>query len=180
MSKSKHKTYYLCRYGDANPLSACYKFRVNADDLESTVLKELHQHFELFLMEEEVQKRYDKKGVPVKENRDMYEKNLKLIEVAKTSLYEKYREGQLSKEEYVREKKEYDRKMQECRELLREGEDKEKNDSGVRRRVGDLIDKYKNAKELTPELQNVFIDRVIVYAEDRVSVVWKFEDVFKL
>ena len=69
--------------------------------------------------------------------------------------------------------------MQECRELLREGEDKVKSDSGVRRRVVELIHKYQNEKELTPELQNVFIDRVIVYAEDRVSVAWKFEDVFK-
>lgn len=180
MSKSKNKSFYMCRYGDVNPHASCYKFKVEAEALENMVVEELQQHFQVFLAEAEIQKKQDKKRVPVAENRGLYEKNLKLMEVAKTSLYEKYKEGTLTRDDYIREKKECDKKIREYQELLQENiyEDKVLNDK--KSQVTDLIQKYRCEEMLTQEIKECFIDRVIVYAPNRICINWKFEDMCKI
>ncbi len=180
ISKSKNKREYRCRYGENNPNAACYRFRVDAKSLEQVVLAELKEHFKIFLMEEEVRKKYDQRRVPIKDNRKLYEKNLKLFELTKTSLYEKYKEGQISKEEYMNEKKQCDLQIKELQELLKGDEVVDDGDNGVRDHVAELINKYKDEMELTPELQQTFIEKVIVYSEDRIKIIWKFSDVFHI
>lgn len=177
MSRAKNNAYYLCRFGDVNPEADCYRFRVPAEDLQNAVLAELKEHFQMFLAEEEIRKKYEQKSVPVEDNKALYERNLKLLENSKTALYEQYREGNLSREEYKAEKQELSRKIQEYLDLLNTDDKEEESDD--RSEWLSLIDKYKNETQLTPELQEAFIERVIVYSADRIKVVWKFEDAFE-
>lgn len=178
MSKSKHKDYYLCRFGDNNPKADCYKFRVDARQMENTVMAELRAHFRHFLLEEEARKKQCDSVAPTKENKAMYERSIKVLERTKTTLYEKYKDGRITKEEYLVEKKECDRKINEFKEKINAAIEVKPEDYGIRKHVAELIQKYKNETELTSEIQNTFIEKINVYSEDRIQIVWKFRDVF--
>ena len=56
--------------------------------------------------------------------------------------------------------------------LRQEGEDEVK-------RIGEMVRKYREAKELTKEMEEMFVERVEVYDGERIKVKWKFEDGFK-
>ena len=52
--------------------------------------------------------------------------------------------------------------------LRQEGEDEVK-------RIGEIVRKYKEAKVLTKELEEMFVERVEVYDQERIKVKWKFK-----
>ena len=56
--------------------------------------------------------------------------------------------------------------------LRQEGKDEVK-------RIGEIVRKYREAKELTKEMEEMFVERVEVYDQERIKVKWKFEDGFK-
>ena len=41
-----------------------------------------------------------------------------------------------------------------------------------------LVQKYRYAETLTKELEQTFVERVLVYDKDRIKIVWKFVNVF--
>ena len=102
------------------------------------------------------------------------------MEVTKTSLYEKYKEGILSRDDYLREKKECDKKISEYQELLQENEFENKILNDKKSQVTELIQKYRGEETLTQEIKECFIDRVTVYAPNRICINWKFEDMCKI
>ena len=41
-----------------------------------------------------------------------------------------------------------------------------------------LVQNYRYAETLTKELEQTFVERVLVYDKDRIKIVWKFVNVF--
>ena len=52
--------------------------------------------------------------------------------------------------------------------LRQEGQDEVK-------RIGEMVRKYREAGELTKEMEEMFVERVEVYDGERIKVKWKFE-----
>lgn len=46
------------------------------------------------------------------------------------------------------------------------------------KRIGEIVRKYREAKELTKEMEEMFVERVEVYDVERIKVKWKFGDSF--
>ena len=55
--------------------------------------------------------------------------------------------------------------------LRQEGKDEVK-------RIGESVRKYREAKELTKEMEEMFVERVEVYDQERIKVKWRYEDIF--
>ena len=55
--------------------------------------------------------------------------------------------------------------------LRQEGKDEVK-------RVGEIVRKYREAKELTKEMEEMFVEKVEVYDGERINVKWKFRNCF--
>ncbi|MCC8104478.1 MAG: recombinase family protein [Clostridiales bacterium] len=182
MSRSKNRTYYFCRYGDTNPNASCYRFRVDAPILENAVLDELNSHIQRFITEDlqPLGEKRTEKRITKKSERKLYLKELGVLEKEKTELYEKYKDGKFSREEYLKQKRECDTKVKEYQSLLQseetKAEDSEK--TAERRNVAELIQMHSDMVTLTPELQEAFIERVDVYSADRIKITWKFAHVF--
>ena len=45
-------------------------------------------------------------------------------------------------------------------------------------RIGEIVRKYREAKKLTKEMEEMFVERVEVYDGERIKVKWKFENIF--
>ena len=48
------------------------------------------------------------------------------------------------------------------------------------KRIGEIVRKYREAKELTKEMEEMFLERVEVYAQERIKVKWKFVNEVKI
>ena len=46
------------------------------------------------------------------------------------------------------------------------------------KRIGEIVRKYREAKELTKEMEEMFVERVEVYDGERIKVKWKFEEFY--
>ena len=55
--------------------------------------------------------------------------------------------------------------------LRQEGKDEVK-------RIGEIVRKYREAGELTKEMEEMFVERVEVYDGEHIKIKWKFENGF--
>ena len=100
MPYSKDRKKLICRYGESNPNASCYKAAYPAEKIRGTVREALEWHFEQFIDWEEMQERLEKNVHAEQDSRD-YEKILEQIESGKIILYEKYKAGQIDRDEFV-------------------------------------------------------------------------------
>ena len=45
--------------------------------------------------------------------------------------------------------------------------------------LSELIHQYKDSKNLTKELERIFVEQVLVYDAEHITIKWKFDDVFQ-
>jgi hypothetical protein len=106
---------------------------------------------------------------------------LETINQRLSRLYESYVEKLLSEAEYVGMKSEYERRADTLRQSI----------ENLSRRVATMSDvsdnrwlkavrAFKNPKELTREMVEAIIERVMPFENNRVEVVWKFKDEYEL
>ena len=109
------------------------------------------------------------------------EKRIDAQEKAKTILYEKYRDGRLSREEYISERNRANLQLEEARKQLEqirmERETRENGETKLSE-FSRLVQKYRYAGTLTKELEQTFVEKVLVFDAEHIRITWKFEDVF--
>ncbi|HBA97255.1 MAG TPA: hypothetical protein DCZ23_04010, partial [Lachnospiraceae bacterium] len=99
-------------------------------------------------------------NVSVQDNIPIYENTLEKLSFSKTSMYEQYKNGKLTKEEYLDQKKAVSEQIKQYEEMVRSAKleqmqnDKEHNKI---KKFRDLVYKYQNIQELTKEVQEAFI-----------------------
>ena len=101
----------------------------------------------------------------------------------KLRLYESYCGGEIDRIRYLEEKGEVDSEIGECEEKIKEMEAEveameteiAEGDGGERDAVCRL---FRDEKELTYDLAHAFVEKILVYQEERVEIVWKFKDVY--
>ena len=177
MSYSKDRKKLICRYGESNPNASCYKAAYPAEKIRGAVLEALKWHFEQFIDWEEMQERLEK-NVKSEQGSQDYEKVLEQIESGKIILYEKYKDGQIDRDEFVDGRDKLKAQAEEIKEKMNEAALRQEGEDEVKR-IGEMVRKYREAKELTKEMEEMFVERVEVYDGERIKVKWKFEDGFK-
>lgn len=95
------------------------------------------------------------------------------------ALYDKYADGKLDKNDFISEKKKYDADMERMeKELaaLRQRQEKEQDtqQNSSENAAEALV--FLEENELTEDMKDKLIEKVIVYVERRIEVVWKFGD----
>ena len=94
-------------------------------------------------------------------------------------LYESLIEGEITKAEYAAAKaaaaKEMERVSSEIAALQAEL-DNAGQDGALRNRFVDSFKKYADIEEITREVMTELLDRIKIYPDKRVEIVWKFAD----
>ena len=113
------------------------------------------------------------KNVHAEQDSQDYEKVLEQIENGKIILYEKYKDGQMDRDEFVAGRNELNAQAAEIQEKMKEAALRQEGKNEVKR-IGEIVRKYRGAKELTKEMEEMFVERVEVYDAEHIKLRWKF------
>ena len=144
------------------------------------MLDSLKWHFEQFVRWEELKSQTDQRE-QAKLDTSGLEKQIDTQEKVKTILYEKYRDGRLSREEYIAERNRVNLLLEEYKGRLEQIRlEREARESGETKlsEFSRLVQKYRYAETLTKELEQTFVEKVLVFDAEHIKITWKFEDVF--
>jgi hypothetical protein len=115
---------------------------------------------------------------PWQEEMKTLEKTAAAMKKAWMLLYEQYTDGNLSREDFLLEKKRHEeepgRLESRMDELKREQEAQWEGDRQERERASQLTG-FAGQMELTEEIKEKLIDKVKVYSDNRIEICWKFE-----
>ena len=102
----------------------------------------------------------------------------------KFSEYERYTSGQISKEAYLSGKRSIDSEIGECEAILISVQEqlaaKETIESPAYCELDAICEEFNNNDSLTYEMAHAFVDRILVYPEERIEIQWKFRDIFSM
>ena len=180
LSFSRERKKLMCRYGEVNPEARCYKAAYPEAQLRGAVLASLKWHFEQFVRWEQIKTQADEKELAELDTSSM-EKQIDTLEKAKTIFYEKYRDGRLSREEYISERNRVNVQLEKFRQQLEHIQmEREARENGETKlsEFSRLVQKYRYAETLTKELEQTFVEKVLVFDAEHIKITWKFEDVF--
>lgn len=189
-SKSGNRVYfnYKCpnniELGDA----VCPKKSIRADDLDEAVLTIMRQHMELFLDRQAVLKEClaAEKGKTFlssvgRRARSVQQAINKRTEQTK-ALYMDYKEGVLSKEEYLYAKKTYQEETERLRQELSEINEVRGNTKKVtdgKQKWAKLIKKYYNAHAVSSDMVRAMIKSITLCEDNSISIEFLYMDEFE-
>lgn len=170
-----------CKQRSFKTDSACKEIEIRKQDADMAVLAAVKQQAALYLdknkLPKQVIKRSSSLSVGAKINT--------LVRATETSqqgwmaLYDKYADGKLDRNDFISEKKKYDADMERMEKELPALRQRQEKEQDTQQNSGEnaaeaLVFLEKN--ELTEDMKDKLIEKVIVYAEGRIEVVWKFGD----
>ena len=157
--------------------------RINVQFLEEYLLfrlqEEVERQADMFDDCMEVKNRMGQELELLYERKRREDEKLKDLQTAQTSIYEQYVFKEKSRADYIEEKREFEKQEEQCRGLL---DALEKRIGILRERVSELgVDIYEYLQnhsftELTQEVVDKFVKRIVVYDERNLEVEWKFSE----
>ncbi len=167
---------YYCRMGNG----CGSRIKIETKELEEVVLKTLQKIIEV--CQEQEKKRQDENGrkpgkiSDAKEEKRLLEMKAGYCKAARLDLYQQWKEGGITKDAYILKRNELARKEAEFwkkRNILNQS----MPDLSALAGEGDLkqgICFVSGIQKLTKKLADDLIERVDVYASDRIEITWKF------
>lgn len=143
------------------------------------VLASVKREAEIFLDRDKLSKQVIKRNSPLSVS-DRINATMRSIEAAQKSwiaLYDKYADGKLEREFFLNEKKQYDADMEKMEEelaALRQAQEEEETEQQGPERKADQAMAFLEEEELTEDMKEKLIEKVIVYPGDRIEIVWKY------
>ncbi len=186
MDESRNKnlgTLYLCRNKSVNESLACTSDRISESDITKTVLATIRQQAG-FAKEIHTQKVAASKKTLSEEERlktqiSKLNTDIEKIEIAKLSVYEKYREGRVSKEAYVKASSEMTASISENQTKIG---DIEKQITNLKIEQGSenlFVERFKDharIQKLTQPLVDELVKMVYIYDSKHIEVVLNYAD----
>lgn len=176
---------YFCALNEKYNSTYCVKKAVKQEDVEAIALKLIKTQIYLLTEASELIKSLNKKECS-KTKYKIYLDQIQNVQRQiddligkKATIYEEYVYGIRTKSEYVRMGQEYARKADELRIFICELEkEAQKYSPSYSTPSGweHLIDEYKDATKLTPEMIDAFIDKMILYNDGHVEINFKCKD----
>ncbi len=184
-SHGKVSEWYYCALHENYNSSYCIKKAVKKQDVEDIALKLIRTQIKLFTDAREMvlalnKRESSKTRFRIYQNQiHSTKKQIEKYVGLKASLYEDFASGILSQSDYISMGQEYAGKADELRIFLAELEKEAGKYSQTFAMGGSwpqMIEQYQNAKELTKEMVDAFIDEMILYNNGHVEVKFRFKD----
>lgn len=169
----------FCKQRSFKTGSDCSDIEINKHDADMAVLASVKKEAEIFLDRDKLSRQVIKRNPPLSVS-DRISATMRSIEAAQKSwiaLYDKYADGKLEREFFLNEKKQYDADMEEMEEelvALRQAQEEIETGQEGSRRKADYAMAFLE-EELTEDMKEKLIEKVIVYSVNRIEIVWKFE-----
>ncbi len=193
MSKKSNKQngkeyhYYRCSTAKVTKGEACVQRSIRIDKLEETVLVFLQKMVEIATEYDEIIKAINS-GSKRKNNSDFIlkslEKNIKETEFTNEmilNLYPDWKRGDISKEEYMRLKSDFQKKIEKLNEENKALKEKlEEQENGMENNSFVLsFKKLGNIEKLTRPLLLELIDEILIHEDNKITIRLKCKDAFE-
>lgn len=173
----------FCKQRSFKTGSDCSDIEINKHDADMAVLASVKKEAEIFLDRDKLSRQVTKRNSPLSVS-DRINSTMRSIEAAQKSwiaLYDKYADGKLEREFFLNEKKQYDADMEKLEEelaALRQAQEEEESEQDGSQRKADQVMAFLEEEELTEDIKDKLIEKVVVYPDNRIEIVWKFEGHF--
>lgn len=160
--------------------SDCRDIEIYKHDADMAVLASVKKEAEIFLERDKLSRQVIKRNSPLSVS-DRINSIIKSIETAQKSwiaLYDKYADEKLEREFFLNEKKQYDADMEQLEQelaALRQTQEEQETEQEGSQRKADQALVFLEEEELTEDMKEKLIEKVIVYPGKRIEIVWKFE-----
>ena len=157
----------FCKQRSFKTDSDCRDIEINKHDADMAVLASAKREAEIFLDRDKLSRQAIKRNSPLSVS-DRINATMRSIEAAQKSwiaLYDKYADGKLEREFFLNEKKQYDADMEKMEEelaALRQTQEEEREQEGSQRKADQAM-AFLEEEELTEEMKEKLIEKVIVY-----------------
>lgn len=170
-----HKGTLRCKNRRFETESLCKGIAIRKTDADMAVLQSVKKEAALFLEEDKLrrQKKTDS-SVTVAEQIRCISENLEKLRQGWMGLYDRYAGGEISREAFIEQKREYDletEKLEVKLSTLRQEEE-----SGDMRQTTEIMMAYQECNELTEGMKENLIDKVFVFEGGRIEVAWSYGD----
>ena len=177
---SAHYGTIFCKQRSFKTGSDCSDIEINKHEADMAVLASVRKEAEIFLDRDKLSRQVIKRNSPLSVS-DRINSTMRSIEAAQKSwiaLYDKYADGKLEREFFLNEKKQYDADMEKLEEelaALRQAQEEEESEQEGSQRKADQAMAFLEEEELTEDMKDKLIEKVVVYQGNRIEIVWKFE-----
>ena len=174
-----HRNLIFCRQRILKTDSDCRDIEICKHDVDMAVLAAVKREAEIFLDYDKLSRQAIMRNPPLSigERIGAVVRTMETAQKAWIALYDKYADGELEREIFLDEKRQYDADMErmeaELERLRQAQEEKKMKREDSKRRVNQVI-AFLGEEELTEDMKEKLIEKVIVYPENRVEIVWKF------
>ena len=177
LSRVMQKTpYYHCRYSDADATLRCHGMRIGIDELEQLIFDVLKKQLEAIGAD-------NSKTIAVSTASGQYESEQQIAALLdeKMRLYEQYLSGEINTEQYMAAKAELDVLLTNAKNAhaavaAQAKEAQENHDEQVQRQS--IIQELSAAEGLNRGLVEMLIDKIYVYPDKRIEIVYNVKDIF--
>lgn len=178
--------YYLCSTYKKASKQACTRHTIRNDFMERAVLRAIQLQVAVavdvakIIDEVNQEKNVRKTGGTLEKAVAEKERELKHLNRIKDSLYEDWKDGILTKEEYISMKAEYARRIEmgamQLDRLLTELKQDQKQGVNAENAFIENFKKYKNITELNREIVVDLIENIYVHEGNRITIHFKFQN----
>ena len=176
---AQKRPFYMCRHSTADVNSRCRDVRADAAGLEEAVLLTLKKQLEILLpVHEDGTIHLEATAVKCSE----YEKQLEVLKDQKQALFERYLLGQIELDTYKSEKAVYDTEILKVKNAYAAvtAQAKLKREEQARQSSRqEIAHSIEEADALTSELTDLLIEKVYVFPDNRIEIVYKVHDLFE-
>ena len=195
MRRKEHKhdygyyAYLKCTTYTRIDKSICTKHTIRLDKLENMVLSAIQSQVALAVdMDQAIQtinanEHINKETTKLTKLLEKSKEEIEHVESMILDLYPDWKAGVISKEEYMKLKKKFDEQkekaIQRSEDLKKRIEEAENGQDSSNQFLDSFL-QYKNITSLTREVMVSLIDMIYIYEENRIKIVFKYQDPFKL
>ena len=105
------------------------------------------------------------------------------LKCRKFRAYNRYSSGGMSREDYLQRKKEIDEEIARIEAEIvskkHQCETIEANENAVNSELTAMCETFRGEESLTYDMAHAFVDRILVYPNERIEVQWRFRDCFR-
>jgi len=168
---------YRCRRTKANPDADCFNMAVRESDIDKLLMAIIRSQLKILLNVDET---FDLSKLN-KETVDQRERQTQISQLddEKRCLYERFVSQEISKDEYRSQKTTLDGKMTRLRQQQVAAKERSEQMQAAAKRYDKLkkvADETRYKHGLTHPLVDALIEKVLIFPDNRIKILWKSED----
>jgi len=180
--------YYICSTYRKKSNKLCTKHSIKVENLSKAVLQAINLHIDLLIDTEEIVKKINESKFQNVKNENIEnmiiskQNDISKISNFKRTLYEDWKNGDITREEYLEYKLKYENDIQKLNQNIERLENEKLKYEKQNISKNEWIEKFKEQKgisELSREIIIELIECIWVHEDGNITIKFKFEDEFK-